>query len=428
MGKEQEAEGLAELSPDDREQRLRKLRQRTLGNVEFIGELFKRKMVGLEEVRLSVDKLTRECQDDTDKIQPLCKLLEGVGKAIETQSKESLDGWFRDIDGVLANAALSSRYRFMLLDLIDLRGNGWVPRRAASGPKTLEDVQKEVDKENRYTEKKKDGKEGDGKAAKKGGKDKKGGRKEARKEPEDDGWSQVTAEKQKGKPQQQQGGKKGERQKAAKEEAAPPPSPGKAGAAAGKPAPAAPSKGIPGGRGGFAALMGDDEEEDDEEDKEVRRPAGASPACTRAFWVRGPDLSRALCRRRTRRRRRRRRKRRLCPRPPNLRPPLLSTCARSRSRCARARTRAVSAQGRTAGRLPALGPARGHRLTARCCGTGGRGGGGGGGGRGRGAERGGGGQGGVDPGGVPLQPRRGGGGRVPKGAAREQGGAARAAQ
>ena len=274
MGKEQEAEGLASLPPDERDQKLRKLRQRTLGNVEFIGELFKRKMVGVDEVQLSLNKLTQECEEDTDKIQPLCKLLEGVGKTLEAQNKEVIDECFRKVDGILSNAALSSRYRFMLMDLIDLRANNWTPRRAASGPKTLEDVQKEVDKENRYTEKKKDTKDAEGKAAKKGGdrKDKKG-KKDSKKEPEDDGWSQVTAEKQKGK--QQQATKKLDRHKAVKEEAPAPVSPSKGGAtSAGKPAAAAPVKGIQAVRGGFAALMGeddgdDDDEDEDEEDKEV---------------------------------------------------------------------------------------------------------------------------------------------------------------
>jgi hypothetical protein len=40
-----------------------------LGNVEFIGELFKRKMVGVDEVQLSLNKLLAECEEDMDKIQ-----------------------------------------------------------------------------------------------------------------------------------------------------------------------------------------------------------------------------------------------------------------------------------------------------------------------------------------------------------------------
>jgi hypothetical protein len=233
-----------------------------LGNVEFIGELFKRKMVGVEEVELSLNKLVTECEEDMDKIQLLCKFLEGVGKVLEAQTKEMIDGCFQKIDGLLSNTGLSSRFRFMLMDLIDLRSNGWVPRRAASGPKTLEEVQKEVDKENRFTEKKKEKDDGKGKKAD-GRKEKKGGKKDGKKDAakaEDEGWSQVTTEKQKGK---QQVSKKSDRQKPAKEE--PPPSPSKA-APAGKP----PAKAVQ-SRGGFAALMGDDEgdEEDEEDEDEV---------------------------------------------------------------------------------------------------------------------------------------------------------------
>lgn len=57
MGKEPERENLEELNAEDRDHKLKKLRQRTLGNVEFIGELFKKQMVGLEELEGLVNKL-----------------------------------------------------------------------------------------------------------------------------------------------------------------------------------------------------------------------------------------------------------------------------------------------------------------------------------------------------------------------------------
>lgn len=43
-----------------------------------------------------------------------------------------------------ANAKLDSRIRFMLQDLIDLRGNRWEARRKAEGPKRIEDIHKEA--------------------------------------------------------------------------------------------------------------------------------------------------------------------------------------------------------------------------------------------------------------------------------------------
>ena len=64
-----------------------------------------------------------------------------------------MDNIFSRISELANQAGLSSRYKFMLLDLKDLRSKDWVPRRAAAGPQTLEAVKKEVDKESRFTEK-----------------------------------------------------------------------------------------------------------------------------------------------------------------------------------------------------------------------------------------------------------------------------------
>jgi hypothetical protein len=57
MGKEPERENLEGLTPEDKDHKLKKLRQRTIGNVEFIGELFKKNMVGLEELEKLLGKM-----------------------------------------------------------------------------------------------------------------------------------------------------------------------------------------------------------------------------------------------------------------------------------------------------------------------------------------------------------------------------------
>ena len=66
--------------------------------------------------------------DDHDNIQPLVKLLESVGKPLEASSKDKMDGYFGRIQELAGQAGLSSRYKFMLLDLKDLRAKDWVPR------------------------------------------------------------------------------------------------------------------------------------------------------------------------------------------------------------------------------------------------------------------------------------------------------------
>ena len=42
---------------------------------------------------------------------------------------------------------VSSRVRFMILDLAELRKNKWVPRGGEKGPKTIEEVREQAEKE-----------------------------------------------------------------------------------------------------------------------------------------------------------------------------------------------------------------------------------------------------------------------------------------
>jgi hypothetical protein len=49
--------------------------------------------------------------------------------------------YFSDIDLIIGEKATSSRVRFMLQDLVDLRKSQWKPRRDVAGPKTIDQVQ-----------------------------------------------------------------------------------------------------------------------------------------------------------------------------------------------------------------------------------------------------------------------------------------------
>lgn len=53
----------------------------------------------------------------------------------------------QDIVGRRGHGKISSRIRFMLQDVIDLRANKWIPRRDDSNPKTIDQIQKEVESE-----------------------------------------------------------------------------------------------------------------------------------------------------------------------------------------------------------------------------------------------------------------------------------------
>ena len=57
----------------------------------------------------------------------------------------SFDRYFTRIKSIIDEKKTSSRVRFMLQDLIELRGNRWVnKRRKEAGPKTIDDIHKEA--------------------------------------------------------------------------------------------------------------------------------------------------------------------------------------------------------------------------------------------------------------------------------------------
>ena len=62
------------------------------------------------------------------------------------EAKTFMDIYFARIRELSQNKKLSSRIRFMLQDLMELRSDNWVPRRAAAGPKTIAEIHKDAEK------------------------------------------------------------------------------------------------------------------------------------------------------------------------------------------------------------------------------------------------------------------------------------------
>ena len=55
-----------------------------------------------------------------------------------------MDQYFQQMVKIIRGKKVSSRTRFMLQDVVDLRENNWVPRRDDSGPKTIDQIHKEA--------------------------------------------------------------------------------------------------------------------------------------------------------------------------------------------------------------------------------------------------------------------------------------------
>ncbi|CAL1268470.1 unnamed protein product [Larinioides sclopetarius] len=61
--------------------------------------------------------------------------------------KESMDKYFDQMKLIVAERMTSSRVRFLLQDVIDLRKNNWLPRRPESNPKAIKEIHKEAELE-----------------------------------------------------------------------------------------------------------------------------------------------------------------------------------------------------------------------------------------------------------------------------------------
>jgi hypothetical protein len=145
------AEALAKLSADDQMIEDNKRRTRHLGNITFIAELYKRNMLKANIMLECIDLLEgRNADDDDEPADPsvlppkreaateegllcLCRLITTAGQRLEAENEDvraRIDQCFAHLDTfILDKATYSSKVRFALMDLRDLRKAGWVARK-----------------------------------------------------------------------------------------------------------------------------------------------------------------------------------------------------------------------------------------------------------------------------------------------------------
>ncbi|KAJ6656846.1 hypothetical protein lerEdw1_003177 [Lerista edwardsae] len=128
---------------DELEEAKDKARRRSIGNIKFIGELFKLKMLTEAIMHDCVVKLLKN--HDEESLECLCRLLTTIGKDLDFEkAKPRMDQYFHQMEKIVKERKTSSRIRFMLQDVIDLRQCNWISRRADQGPKTIEQIHKEA--------------------------------------------------------------------------------------------------------------------------------------------------------------------------------------------------------------------------------------------------------------------------------------------
>ncbi|CAH2220700.1 eukaryotic translation initiation factor 4 gamma 1 isoform X3 [Pelobates cultripes] len=124
----------------------KKSRKRSQGNIKFIGELFKLKLLSEDTMKDILSKLLNRNSEES--MECLCLLLTSIGKYLEN-GQSYMDDYFNKVGIFIKNKTISSRIRFLVQDVLDLRKNHWIPRHKPQGPKTIDQIHKEAELESR---------------------------------------------------------------------------------------------------------------------------------------------------------------------------------------------------------------------------------------------------------------------------------------
>ncbi|DAZ96615.1 TPA: hypothetical protein N0F65_000181 [Lagenidium giganteum] len=154
-----------EMEVDFEEKRLI-MKGRMLGNIRFIGELYRKgmlqerimhecilKLMGVKiEMRKNGMELVPSRPNDApdeENVESMCKLLTTMGKDLDKHGTQGyMATYFNYLENTLSkDKRLCSRIIFMIKDLIELRRNKWVPRRKELQQKTLTEIRKEAERE-----------------------------------------------------------------------------------------------------------------------------------------------------------------------------------------------------------------------------------------------------------------------------------------
>ena len=142
----------AALPPTEREEAERRAKQRLLGNIRLIAELFKKGMVNDRIMLLILADLLGpgDSEPAEDSVEAVCELLSIAGGSLESSVKSTgrLNAAFEKLTKMSASKTYANRIRFVIKDLLELRSQHWVnTRREAYTAKKLEEIRSEAQAE-----------------------------------------------------------------------------------------------------------------------------------------------------------------------------------------------------------------------------------------------------------------------------------------
>lgn len=136
------------LPQAEREEAEKHAKQRLLGNIRLISELFKKDMVNDRIMLLILSDLLgpADSEPSDDSIEAVCELLSIAGSDLEKtpKSKNRLDAIFNKLTKMSTSKTYPARIKFVIRDVLDLHSQNWVARREAITAKKLDDIRQEA--------------------------------------------------------------------------------------------------------------------------------------------------------------------------------------------------------------------------------------------------------------------------------------------
>ncbi|XP_066592821.1 eukaryotic translation initiation factor 4 gamma 2 isoform X1 [Prorops nasuta] len=145
------------LGPEEEERR-QVAKRKMLGNIKFIGELGKLGIVAENTLHRCILQLLEKKKKGRSRgyapedIECLCQIMRTCGRILDSDKGRGLmDQYFDRMSFLTESRDLPLRIKFMLRDVIELRRDGWVPRKATSteGPMPINLIRNDFDDSSR---------------------------------------------------------------------------------------------------------------------------------------------------------------------------------------------------------------------------------------------------------------------------------------
>lgn len=126
-------------------------KNRLIGNVRLIAELFKKALVNDRIMLLILSDLLGPAENNPaeDWLEAACELVAIAGEKLEAspRSKARLDAIFEHFKRLTNTSSYAPRIRFVVKDVVDLRAQNWVARRETYTAKKLDEIRTEAQAE-----------------------------------------------------------------------------------------------------------------------------------------------------------------------------------------------------------------------------------------------------------------------------------------